>query len=839
MPYLQQVNQITENIQSLFIKSVDLLRLQATHGLDSTQQAKMGQFLTPAPTACLLASMFDISHSSIRLLDAGAGTGSLTAAFVYRICQLDKKPQHLSISAYEIDSVLINYLSDTIKMCESECNKAGIHFTAEILQEDFIKAGVNKLELGLTSHEQKFDFAILNPPYRKIQSQSEHREILSQIKIETTNLYTAFIWLTTQLIVTNGQIVAITPRSFCNGSYFRNFRKTFLSDVHFRKIHIFDSRNQVFKDNNVLQENIIFHAVKSPNNDSDVEIISSVGPDDKASTVCYIKHSQIVQPNDPNSYIRIVTNSLEEQISKQMMKFKCTLEDLGLSVSTGKVVDFRASRFLRANPEKDTVPLIYPGHLVNHSIVWPKPNYKKPNAIIDCPETEKLLLSSGIYILTKRFTTKEEPRRIVAAIFDPKQYPQQKIGFENHLNYYHCQGGGLPEKLAWGLAAFLNSTLVDEYFRQFNGNTQVNSTDLRSLKYPNFAQLEKLGERYLSGLIDLDKIDIYIQEFFNMSDNSHEFASIKATKRIDEALAILKDLGLPREQYNERSALVLLSFLDLKAMDSWIEAKAPMRGITPVMKFIAENYGRTYKPNTRETIRDETVAAFVNAGILVKNQDKPDRPTTSPKTIYQIESAILALLQSYETKAWTTNLRDYLISTETLKTRYAQHREMLPKLPIKLPNQQEIKITAGGQNILIKKIVDEFCPRFTPGGEILYLGDTGSKYGYCDTNALSSLGITLTPSQKVPDLIIHHTVKNWLVIVEAVSSNGPINVQRQNELKLLFGNSTAGLVFVTAFMDRSNLLKFIHQVAWETEVWIASDPSHMIHFNGERFLGPY
>ena len=150
-----------------------------------------------------------------------------------------------------------------------------------------------------------------------------------------------------------------------------------------------------------------------------------------------------------------------------------------------------------------------------------------------------------------------------------------------------------------------------------------------------------------------------------------------------------------------------------------------------------------------------------------------------------------------------------------------------------------IKITAGGQNILIKKIVDEFCPRFTPGGEILYLGDTGSKYGYCDTNALSSLGITLTPSQKVPDLIIHHTVKNWLVIVEAVSSNGPINVQRQNELKLLFGNSTAGLVFVTAFMDRSNLLKFIHQVAWETEVWIASDPSHMIHFNGERFLGPY
>ncbi|AFZ26583.1 putative O-methyltransferase [Cylindrospermum stagnale PCC 7417] len=835
----EQTHQLTQHTQTSLIERVDLLRVEATSRLNSTQQITMGQFLTPVPTACLLALMFDVSLSSIRLLDAGAGIGSLSAAFVWRVCQLEKKPKYLSITAYEIDSSLIKYLRDTIKMCESECKKAGIHFTANVLQEDFIEVGVNILECGLFSSPlQEFDCVILNPPYRKIQSKSEYRKILSRIKIETSNLYTAFIWLASRLLAPNGQLVAITPRSFCNGSYFRNFRKTFLETMHFQKIHIFESRNQAFKDNSVLQENIIFHVVKAKNDDAEVEIISSVGPEDKVPTVHRINHSQLVQPNDPNLYIRIVTNSLDQQIAKRMMTLTCSLEDLGLTVSTGKVVDFRTTKFLRDFPEKDTVPLLYPGHLVNRSIIWPKLNYKKPNAIVACPETENLLLPSGIYVLTKRFTAKEEHRRILAAVFDPNQYPQPKIGFENHLNYYHCNGAGLSKKLAWGLAAFLNSTLFDKYFRQFNGHTQVNSTDLRSLKYPNSAQLEVLGEKCASGLIGQDKIDSYIEELFSMPINSTEFDPIKTTKRIDEALAIIKDLGLPREQYNERSALVLLSFLDLRTADSWADAKAPMRGITPVMKFIAENYGRIYKPNTRETIRDETVAAFVNAGILGKNPDKPDRPPNSPKTVYQIESAILALLQTYETEQWNTNLRDYLVSIETLKARYAQHREM-QMIPIKISNKLDIKITAGGQNILIKKVIDEFCPRFTPGGDILYLGDAGSKYGYCDTNALLSLGITLTQAQKIPDIIIHYTAKNWLVIVEAVSSNGPINVQRQNELKSLFGNSTAGLVFVTSFPDRSILLKFIHQIAWETEVWIASDPSHMIHFNGERFLGPY
>lgn len=820
------------------IERIDLLRLDATRRLNPVQQAEMGQFLTPAPTAYLLASMFDIPGSSIRLLDPGAGIGSLLAAFVWRVCYLERRPEYLSITAYEIDPTLTEYLSDTIKMCEAECTRVGIHFTAEILNQNFIEAGVNMLEDELFSSAlREFDCAVLNPPYRKIQKKSEYRRILSRVKIETSNLYTAFVWLTSRLLVPGGQLAAITPRSFCNGFYFKNFRKAFLETMRFRQIHTFESRNQAFKDDGVLQENVIFHAVKTKTDDAEVEIIRSVEPKDKAPTVRRIAHFQLIQPTDPNLYIRIVIDSLGQQVAKRMAIFSCTLEELGLSVSTGRVVDFRSTEFLRVIPAKDTVPLLYPGHLVNRSIVWPKLDYRKPNAIVACPESEDLLVPSGIYVLTKRFTSKEERRRIVAAVFHPNQYPHSKIGFENHLNYYHCNGASLPEKLACGLAAFLNSTLVDEYFRQFNGHTQVNCTDLRSLKYPNCEQLEALGVmcRFLT---EQAKIDACVEELVNMSGKVDGIDPIQATRRIDETLAIIKDLGLPRQQHNERSSLVLLSFLDLSADDSWADAKAPRRGITPVSEFIAEKYGRIYKPNSRETIRDETVAAFVNAGILIKNPDKPDRPPNSPNTVYQIEPAILALLQTYVTEQWNTNLQEYLVSSETLKARYAQHREM-QMIPIKISKELEIKITASGQNTLIQKIIQEFCSRFTPEGKILYLGDAGSKYGYCDTKALSVLGITLTPAQKIPDVIVHYTAKNWLVMIEAVTSNGPINTQRQNELKSLFGGSTAGLVFVTAFMDRSSMVRFIHQLAWETEVWIASDPSHMIHFNGERFLVPY
>ncbi len=311
-----------------------------------------------------------------------------------------------------------------------------------------------------------------------------------------------------------------------------------------------------------------------------------------------------------------------------------------------------------------------------------------------------------------------------------------------------------------------------------------------------------------------------------------------AKKRIDEAIEILEALGLPKEQLNERSALTLLASLDLKPAQPWTEASAPLRGITPMMEFFAEHYGKRYAPNTRETVRRFTVHQFVDAGVLLLNPDEPSRPTNSPKAVYQIAAGLLALVRTRGTPRWEGELAAWLASVETLKARYAQARSMA-RLPVTVAPGKAIKLSPGGQNDLVKLVIDEFCPRFTPGGEVIYVGDTDDKWAYFDREALEALGVKVDEHGKMPDVVIHFTKLGWLVLVEAVTSHGPVNPKRRAELAKLFKDSTAGMVFVTAFADRHAMTKYLGDISWETEVWVADAPSHMIHFNGERFLGPY
>ena len=271
---------------------------------------------------------------------------------------------------------------------------------------------------------------------------------------------------------------------------------------------------------------------------------------------------------------------------------------------------------------------------------------KKPNALVVSAETSALWMPSGMYVLVKRFSSKEERRRVVAAVFDPSLVSSSVVGFENHLNVFHEEGHGLRPALARGLAAFLNSTLVDTYFRQFNGHTQVNATDLRNLKYPTAAVLERLGEVVGRRKQTQDELDALVEELVNVGNSSKTADPIQAKKRVDEALAVLKALGLPREQQNERSALTLLSLLDLKPSTPWKDASAPLLGITPMMTFFSERYGKTYAPNSRETVRRFTVHQFIEAGIVIPNPDKA-RPVNSPNAVYQIEKGALRLLRGF------------------------------------------------------------------------------------------------------------------------------------------------------------------------------------------------
>ena len=309
-------------------------------------------------------------------------------------------------------------------------------------------------------------------------------------------------------------------------------------------------------------------------------------------------------------------------------------------------------------------------------------------------------------------------------------------------------------------------------------------------------------------------------------------------KKIAQALDTLETLGLPRQQRNERSALTLLSLLDLKPDNAWADAQAPHIGITPMMGFFAKHYNKRYAPNTRETVRRQTVHQFLQAGLIILNPDNPSRPVNSPKAVYQIEPSALNLLKKYGKPGWTKNAAKYLSNAETLRKKYARERKML-RIPINLANGEKIQLSPGGQNILVKKIIDDFCSLYTPGGQVIYVGDTQKKWAYFDKTALTKLGVDIEEHGKMVDVVVHHTEKNWLVLIEAVTSHGPINPKRRLELQKLFAGSKAGLVYVTAFLNRHTMLKYLDDISWETEVWIADSPTHLIHFNGERFLGPY
>jgi hypothetical protein len=256
------------------------------------------------------------------------------------------------------------------------------------------------------------------------------------------------------------------------------------------------------------------------------------------------------------------------------------------------------------------------------------------------------------------------------------------------------------------------------------------------------------------------------------------------------------------------------------------------------MDWARDNYATTYAPNTRETFRRQSMHQFMEAGICLYNPDKPDRPVNSPAAVYQIEPNVLEVLKTFGSAGYNVRLQSYLRKSKTLAQKYAAAREMA-MVPLRVNDAQEIRLSAGEHSELIRDIVESFAPRFVPDAQLVYVGDTGDKYGYLDNSLLKNLGVRLDTHGKFPDVVIYYPAKRWLLLIESVTSHGPVDSKRHAELKRLFGQSSAGLVFVSAFPTRKVFLKYLDSIAWETEVWVADAPSHMIHFNGSRFLGPY
>jgi len=830
---INSFDRITDSMISLLTDSAEITRLHLSSRLNLNQRSELGQFLTPAPIAQFMARQFDSLSGQIRLLDPGAGVGALTSAFVERLLINPNRVKSCFLTAYEIETAFLPALEQRLTECCLALESRGIQADYYLHKGSFIE-NFREINLPLFSKANiSFTHAILNPPYKKINTKSVEKKILSELGIETVNLYSAFVWLTVMRLTGNGEIVAITPRSFCNGTYFRSFRKAFLERMMLKKIHLFESRSVAFSEDNVLQENVIFHAIKTREIIDFIQITrNSENKLDEFSELRFMPYGEAVEADDSGGFIRIVTDALEDFLRVQMETFPSSLDELDLEVSTGPVVDFRLKSALKTCLDKQSVPLLYPESIRAGKVVFPPSNPRKSIAIEQNPETEKWLIRSDWYVLTKRFSSKEEKRRVVAALCSPVDAPV--VGIENHLNYYHARGRGMNPDLARGLTAFLNSTLLDRYFRQFSGHTQVNATDLRRIKYPSKDDLIQLGRQVGESCFDQEQLDTIVHR--TLSIMSEAINAVQAGKRIEEALAILKAISAPKQQQNERSALCLLALADIRPETPWNEATAPRRRITEMMDWFRAHYGKQYAPNTRETVRRQTMHQFVQMGLVIENPDQPDRPINSPKWCYQLHQQALSLLKSYSSEQWEEARRNYAVSVTNL---LQNRNRSIPMIPITLPDGQAIQLSSGGQNQLIKDILESFCPRFTPGGAVLYVGDAGDKFIINETQRLQDVGTQLNPHGKMPDVVIHYEQQDWLVLIEAMTSHGPVNLKRRNELKQIFRSSRKGLVFVTAFPSRKEMTRYLAEISWETEVWIADQPDHMIHFNGERFLGPY
>jgi len=324
-----------------------------------------------------------------------------------------------------------------------------------------------------------------------------------------------------------------------------------------------------------------------------------------------------------------------------------------------------------------------------------------------------------------------------------------------------------------------------------------------------------------------------------------ESINLLIKKKLQEAETILSGLQLPEAQQNDRSKRVLLALANVKPSDDWSKATAPLLTTAQIMKFIASSYNHLYATNTRESIRKETLHQFEQAGLVERNRDDPSRATNSSKNNYSLNDSIVAILKEFPSGGWKLNIENHLAEVPSLLEQYSKKIDK-NKIPVVLPNGKQITLSPGKHNQLHADIVHEFCPRFIgKDGLVLYIGDTassrdeGGKFLHLESDYLLSLGVPPMSHDKLPDVVVFDTDKGWLFLIEAVTSRGPVSPKRWLELEETLKECKVGRVYVTAFPDQKEFRKHAADIAWETEVWIANNPDHMIHFNGDRFLGPH
>lgn len=505
-----------------FIDGSDLLRFveRASIHINEISAAKekkeKGQYFTSGSIAEFMAARVNLKKDTIKILDPGSGTGMLTAALVSRIIKEGKKNLHLEIDLFENDEKVLPFLYDTMEMCKNLMEKQGNKLNYKIYVEDYILVHSHLFEPSLFDEEKinkKYDLVISNPPYYKLNKNHIYSQILQEYIHGQPNIYFMFMAIAEKLLADEGQLVFITPRSYCSGAYFERFRDLFFKSIDPEHFHLFESRKGNFKSENVLQETIILSGFKRKHKHPYITISSSLSLNIQESySEETFNKSLIIDSTDQINLIRLPINKDQSKVLEVFDNWSNNLKLMNMNISTGPVVAFRHKEYIKDYNEKDSYPLLYMKNLKQLEVAFP---LEQNNQGVTFEATEKrLVVPANNYVLLKRFTSKEQKKRVDCGTYLTKKHPFQMLGLENHLNYIYKIDESLSEEESLGVAAFLNSDLVDQYFRIVNGNTQVNASDIRPLPFPEYDFVVKLGRDILEKRISYPDVDAILEEDF-------------------------------------------------------------------------------------------------------------------------------------------------------------------------------------------------------------------------------------------------------------------------------------------------------------------------------------
>ena len=458
-----------------------------------------------------MAGLFAKIPTEYFLLDPGAGIGTLTAAFCERILKL-RSPRRIVAYLFENDPGLIPLLRRNLEDSRRVLADAGHLFDYVIRREDFILAAAGGLAgKGLfddAAFAVQFDGVIMNPPYFKVRKDSPHARLMASVVHGQPNIYAFFMALAARLLKESGEIVAITPRSFCNGLYFRGFRRWYFNRVGLDQIHIFESRTETFKHSSVLQESIITKAHRLGVESPLITVTASYGGHiSEGVQRSEVPAAAIIDRFAGDYVVRIPESDHDREIMRVVESFPFRFSETGLRISTGPVVLFRATEYLLGNAsDESAVPLLHPHNVKPFATRWPLAKNGKPLAVKQCQGSLRLLVRARNYVLLKRFSSKEEKRRLTAGCFLKSRASSTYVGIENHVNYVYHADRELTEDEVFGIAALFNSSLIDRYFRTISGNTQVNATEIRAMKFLDLGSLDRIGKQVRRNTAEAENI---------------------------------------------------------------------------------------------------------------------------------------------------------------------------------------------------------------------------------------------------------------------------------------------------------------------------------------------